>query len=105
MSKRKRKWLRVPLLQSSGCGFLLLVSLIASILFVVNSAIVRMLYTRIAESDPVVLGNERFSHGVQIAIPALMILLEYRIYDYLVDRSETLSAREMDARRQQPNDP
>ncbi len=84
-----KKWLdptRRTLRHSGGCGYLLMVSFVASVLYALNSYLIRSIYQPISDLSPYILGNEKITHGIQIGVPVLMIMIQYWLFDYLVDR-------------------
>ena len=70
----------------TGCGYVLVITLIACFLLVANSFIVRIALGAYQEYAPAELSEPRAQQALQIVMPVLLIFLEYWIYDRLVDR-------------------
>jgi hypothetical protein len=68
-----------------GCLYLVLVCLTATLLLVLNGAVVWACVQALASTYPELTHEIKYFQGIMLIAPVIMILIEYRVYDWLVD--------------------
>jgi threonine/homoserine/homoserine lactone efflux protein len=77
----------------TGCGYVVVITLIACVLLVVNSFLVYAALGAYQEFAPAEMSEPRAQQAMQIVMPVLLIFLEYWLYDRFIDR---VRVREVD---------
>lgn len=67
-----------------GYLYIAWIGLVCIILLILNFELVRMA----VGSIPFLAGNARLAQMLQFFLPIVMIFLEFRLYDYLIDRAD-----------------
>ena len=70
----------------TGCSYLLVVTLVACVLLVLNSFMVLAGLNAYQEYGPRELNEPRAQQAIQVALPVLLIFMEYWLYDWFIDR-------------------
>lgn len=78
--RRKQRWGR------DGCGFLIATCLFTCCFLVINGMLVVTFYAWLAPLGPEFLRNPKTAQAVLFAAPVLLLLVEWWVADYLVDR-------------------
>lgn len=68
-----------------GCGYLLLVCLIACVLLVVNAIVVRAIYVSYLPNAPPMVAHERFGRAVLFIGPIVLLVIEWTLIDRIID--------------------
>lgn len=65
---------------------MLVVCIVGALLFLINSSIAWTAYELIRDSRFDILQNDKFRQGSLLAVPVLMLFIQYIIYDAMIDR-------------------
>ena len=68
-----------------GCGYLLLVCLIACVLLVVNAIVVRAVYVSFLPDTPSTDTEKRIGRAVMFVGPIVLLVIEWTLIDRIID--------------------
>lgn len=71
--------------RGDGCGYLVATGVVSSFFLVVNGILVASLYLSLTADGPRFLQHPRAASVIAIAGPALLVFIEWRCIDWLVD--------------------
>ena len=73
-------------MRRGGCGFLLVTSVMACGLFILNAALVAYLYPVLQQMAPTLMEHAKFKQAVLIFLPLLLLAFQWWTIDLLIER-------------------
>ena len=68
-----------------GCGYTMLVCIVACVLFIFNLAVCSAGYESMRATKLEILADPKFRQGILLSAPVLLIFVEFLIYDFMID--------------------
>jgi len=72
--------------RTGGCGYLLTVFAVACVLFVMNGMMAGVLFVRLRPLLPEWANRARYAQIFILAVPIGLIMLEWYVWDWFIDR-------------------